>query len=114
MEIRITQNQIKNLIFNIRETQVMLDSHLAELYGLETRVLNQAVKRNLDRFPEKFRFQLSQGEWEALRSQIVILESKTIDLQANNDISGKHKEYLLPAWTRLALKSYTNLNYDRQ
>jgi hypothetical protein len=105
MEIMITQNQIKNLIFNIRETQVMLDSHLAELCGVETRVLNQAVKRNPDRFPEKFRLQLSQGEWEALRSQIVILERKTIDLQANTDTRGKHKKYLLPAWPRSALKS---------
>ncbi len=50
----------------------MLDSDLAELYGVETRVLNQAVSRNLDRFPEDFMFQLDTHEWESLISQIVI------------------------------------------
>ncbi len=49
----------------------MLDSDLAELYGVETRVLNQAVRRNIDRFPEDFMFQLQQTEWENLMSQIV-------------------------------------------
>ncbi len=47
---------IVNRIFTIREQQVMIDSHLAEMYGVETEVLNKAVKRNLDRFPELFRF----------------------------------------------------------
>lgn len=49
----------------------MLDSDLAELYGVQTKVLNQAVKRNLDRFPEDFMFQLSENEYKILRSQIV-------------------------------------------
>ncbi|WP_245989232.1 ORF6N domain-containing protein [Pelobium manganitolerans] len=49
----------------------MLDSDLAELYGVDTRVLNQAVRRNIDRFPEDFMFQLQQTEWENLMSQIV-------------------------------------------
>jgi hypothetical protein len=53
----------------------MLDSDLAELYGVETRVLNQAVKRNIDRFPEDFMFQLNETEWNSLMSQFVI--SKT-------------------------------------
>lgn len=51
---------------------VMLDSDLAVLYGVETRAINQAVKRNQGRFPERFRFQLSEDEWLALKSQIVI------------------------------------------
>lgn len=50
----------------------MLDSDLAELYGVETRMLNQAVKRNINRFPEDFMFQLSHKDWEILRSQFVI------------------------------------------
>ena len=50
----------------------MLDSDLADLYGVETRVLNQAVSRNLDRFPEDFMFQLSKDEWANLKSQFVI------------------------------------------
>lgn len=53
----------------------MLDSDLAELYGVETRVLNQSIKRNLERFPEDFMFQLNENEWEFLISQFVI--SKT-------------------------------------
>ncbi len=50
----------------------MLSNHLAELYGVETRALIQAVKRNIDRFPKDFMFQLSKKEFENLKSQIVI------------------------------------------
>ena len=63
--------KIQNMIYVIREKQVMLDSDLALLYQVETKVLNQAVKRHLDRFPESFSFQLSEDEYESLRSQIV-------------------------------------------
>lgn len=62
---------IKNSIFNIRGVQVMLDSHLAELYQIETKVLNQSVKRNAQRFPISFMFQLNEKEWINLKSQIV-------------------------------------------
>ena len=63
---------IKDKIFEIRRQKVMLSSDLAELYGVETRVLNQAVKRNSTRFPEDFMFQLSDNEEENLKSQIVM------------------------------------------
>lgn len=63
--------QIQNLIYVIRGKQVMLDSDLAMLYQVETKVFNQAVKRNLERFPENFRFQLTSEEYETLRSQFV-------------------------------------------
>ena len=53
---------IENLILNIRGKQVMLDRDLARLYGVETKVLNQAVKRNIERFPERFMFQLTDNE----------------------------------------------------
>ncbi len=56
-------------IYYIRDQKVMLDSDLAELYGVETRILNQQVKRNQDRFPEDFMFQLTDVEWEILKSQ---------------------------------------------
>jgi hypothetical protein len=59
-------------IYMIRNQKVMLDSDLAELYGVETRVLNQAIKRNIVRFPDSFMFQLSEEEWNALISQFVI------------------------------------------
>ncbi len=62
---------IKNKIHTIRGVQVMLDSDLAELYGVEVKALNQAVKRNKERFPEHFMFQLSQNELKVLRSQFV-------------------------------------------
>ncbi len=64
---------IKNRIYEVRGQRVMLDRDLAELYGVETRVLNQAVKRNIERFPEDFMFQLDKGEMELLRSQFVTL-----------------------------------------
>jgi len=62
---------IKSLIYIVRKQQVMLDSDLATLYQVETRVLNQAVKRNTSRFPENFYFQLTSGEFENLKSQFV-------------------------------------------
>ena len=58
-------------IFLIRAQKVMLDFHLAELYGVQTKVLKQAVRRNIDRFPADFMFELSDKEFETLRSQIV-------------------------------------------
>ena len=73
----IPVERIERAILSIRGEKVMLDRDLAELYGVETRVLNQAVKRNADRFPEDFMFQLTAGEAEAVRrsrSQSVILK----------------------------------------
>jgi hypothetical protein len=67
MEISVIQNKI----FEIRGQRVMLDFHLAELYQIETKVLNQAVKRNIERFPPDFMFQLDEKEFQILRSQIV-------------------------------------------
>jgi hypothetical protein len=66
------QPLIQSRILALREQRVMLDADLAQLYGVETRVLVQAVKRNLARFPGDFMFQLSGEEWAALRSQSVI------------------------------------------
>ena len=72
----------------------MFDSDLAMLYGVETRILNQAVKRNLRRFPDDFMFQVTKEEWNALRSQIATLE----DLKSQNvtsNFSGKQQEEVL-------------------
>ena len=66
---------IQNKIYEIRGHKVMLDFDLAVLYNVETRVLNQSVKRNIKRFPDDFMFQLNKKEWETLMSQFVI--SKT-------------------------------------
>ncbi len=62
---------IQSRIYEIRGERVMLDFDLALLYEVETKVLNQAVKRNLQRFPDDFMFQLTPKEWESIRSQIV-------------------------------------------
>jgi len=90
MDNLIKIENLQSKIYTIRDTQVMLDSDLAHLYGVETRVFNQAVKRNIKRFPENFRFQLTQEEYESiLRSQIVILNETS-----NQNRRGKHRKYL--------------------
>lgn len=68
MELQIIQSKI----YEIRGQKVMLDRDLAELYQVETRVVNQAVKRNLKRFPSDFMFQVTEEEFEILKSQFVI------------------------------------------
>lgn len=68
---------IQGLIYTIRGQQIMIDTDLAALYQVETRVLNQAVKRNIERFPDRFRFQLTAEELKNLQSQIVIASSIT-------------------------------------
>jgi phage regulator Rha-like protein len=80
----INSNELQSKIFTIRGLQVMMDRDLAELYQVEIRVLNQAVKRNIEHFPEHFRFQLEAEEFELLRSQNVTLEKGR----------GKHRKYL--------------------
>lgn len=77
MSNEITAKTIETKILIIRSQQVMIDRDLAELYGTETKVLNQAVKRNIERFPEDFMFQLSDEEFLVLRSQIVTSKTET-------------------------------------
>jgi len=64
--------QIQSKIYEVRSQKVMLDFDLAELYEVETRVLNQAIKRNMDSFPEDFMFKLSAEEWDRMSSQFVM------------------------------------------
>jgi hypothetical protein len=80
---------IAQTIFVLRGHRVILDSNLAAIYGVETRMLNQAVKRNSARFPEDFRFQLTDSEALSLRSQTVILKSTR----------GRHVKFLPQAFT---------------
>ncbi len=72
---------IQNKIYEIRGQKVMLDRDLAQMYGVETRVLNQAVKRNADRFPADFMFQLTDKEIEGWKSQNVISNSIRMGLR---------------------------------
>lgn len=82
---------IQSKIHEIRGQRVMLDRDLAEMYGVETRALNQAVKRNIDRFPEDFMFQLTKEE--CLRSQFVILNTE----------QGKHLKYMPYVFTEMGV-----------
>jgi hypothetical protein len=72
---------IINKIILLRDQKVLVDRDLAELYGVDTRTLNQAVKRNLKRFPEDFMFQMSKEEFEIWRSQIVISNGDRMGLR---------------------------------
>ncbi len=89
----IPDELVMNKIYLIRGLKVMIDFDLASLYGVETRVLNQAVKRNSARFPGDFMFQLSKKEWEFLRSQIII-SSGEINSSQNVMSSRKHRGVL--------------------
>ncbi len=91
---RIDPTNIQNRIFTIRGMQVMVDRDLADLYQVETRVLNQAVKRNADRFPAEFMFQLSRQEFEDWKSQIVISNKETLISQSvtSKEKRGGHRK----------------------
>jgi len=67
---KLSTDQLGQLIYEIRGERVMLDSDLASIYGVETKALNRAVKRNTDRFPKDFMFQISADEWQNLKYQI--------------------------------------------
>ena len=80
-DLAINEKYIKNLIYTIRGKQVMLDNDLAELFQVETKYLNRAVKRNIQRFPDSFRFQLTSEEYDFLISQIVISKENVLNSQ---------------------------------
>ena len=88
---RIARQGIESRIFVLRGQRVMLDSDLAKLYGVEVKALNQAVKRNVERFPGDFMFQLSSRESESLRSQFVTLKA--------GSQRGRHAKYPPRAFT---------------
>ena len=81
----ISNEEIKNLIYTIRGKQVMLDSDVARLYHCATQYVNRVVKRNIERFPEEFCFQLNEDEFKVLRCQFVTL---------NENGRGQHRKYL--------------------
>jgi hypothetical protein len=74
-ELKISREQIENRIFTIRGTQVMIDRDLAEMYQVGTKVLNQAVKRNIEGFPKAIRFHLSDNEKDELVAKCDRFES---------------------------------------
>ena len=90
----ITQILVQSKIFLIRGKQVMIDRDLAELYGVETKRITESVKRNIERFPEKFRFQLTAEEYEFLRSQIATSKDEEDILRSQIVTSKKEKDSL--------------------
>ena len=95
---------IRSRILTIRGVQVMLDRDLAELYGVPTKALNQAVKRNLERFPERFMFQLTKNEVSTLRSQIVTssmeadVRSQNVTLDSDNRSRILRSQFVTSSW----------------
>lgn len=97
-------------IFEIRGKKVMLDRDLAGLYGVPAKVLNQAVKRNIKRFPEDFMFELSWEEADSLRSQFVTLEKSEYRVSRK----GKHAKYLPHVFTEHGVAMLSSvLNSER-
>ena len=118
---------IENKIFSVRGQQVMLDRDLAELYQVETRVLNQAVTRNIDIFPERFAFQLTKEEFQNLKSQIVtsswggVRKSPYVFtehgcLQASNvlksAVAKKMSVFIIDAFVAMKNQAFSNPNYE--
>lgn len=90
----ITPVLIESKIFVIRGKQVMIDRDLAELYGVETKRITEAVKRNIERFPEEFRFQLTKEEYDFLKSQFVTSKNEDDSLRSQI-MTLKHEDELL-------------------
>jgi len=95
MDELIVQGEINSKILTLRGKPVMLDRDLAGLYEVETRVLNQAVKRNLDRFPNDFMFQITKDEFENWKSQIVISNSDVMGLRKMPYVFTEQGVYML-------------------
>jgi len=100
MEVQIIQNKI----YEIRGCKVMLDFDLAEMYQVETKRLNETVKRNIKRFPSDFMFKLTSIEYNFLRSQIATLENQT-----PFDGRGKYSKYLPTAFTQEGVSMLSGL-----
>ncbi|MGC4101179.1 ORF6N domain-containing protein [Ferruginibacter sp.] len=98
--IKMNLEIIHPKIFEIRGQKVMLDFDLAELYEVETRALNQSIKRNAGKFPEDFMFRLTTGEWEAIREQIDSLvkhkipSSQIVMMEFPKNRTGKYLPYV--------------------
>ena len=100
---------IQSKIYEIRGQKVMLDFDLAEMYEVETRVLNQAVKRNIERFPEDFMFQLTKEEWENMSSQFVMTSRSKRPKTATPLVFTKHGVVMLSSVLRSNIAIQTSI-----
>lgn len=93
----LTTKEIESRILTIRNQQVMIDRDLAKLYGVETRILIQAVKRNIERFPDTFMFQLNEEEFSIWKSQLVTSKSDDENLTS---------QFVMSSWGGLRRAPY--------
>lgn len=105
----IRADQIFSLIYEVRGHKVMLDKDLAEMYGVETRVLKQAVRRNLDRFPSDFMFELNDTEWDTIKES---LRSQNVTL--NESQRGRHSKYNPFAFTEQGVAMLSSVLNSKQ
>jgi len=104
MDVSVPVEVIKGKIFLIRGQKVLLDSDLAEMYGVDTKRLNEQVRRNITRFPPDFMFELNENEYASLRSQIATIKSGR----------GAHRKYLPNVFTEQGVAMLSSvLNSDR-
>src|ERR1035437_8551184 len=109
---------IQEKIYEIREFKVLLDYDLAQLYEVQTKALNQAVKRNLKRFPHDFMFRLSMAEWQVIQSQFVTASESDISLRSQivtlKTGRGQHSKYTPYAFTEQGVAMLSGiLNSDK-
>ena len=107
MELQVIQNKI----YELRRRRVMLDFDLAEMYGVETKILNQSVKRNIERFPDDFMFQLTNQEFTILKSQIVT--SSWGGSRKNPNAFTEHGVSMLSGILRSPIAVQVNINIIR-
>jgi len=107
MELQVIQNKI----YELRGRRVMLDFDLAEMYGVETKILNQSVKRNIERFPDDFMFQLTNQEFTILKSQIVT--SSWGGSRKNPNAFTEHGVSMLSGILRSPIAVQVNINIIR-
>src|SRR3989304_9924053 len=109
MEIIVQQEVIERKIYLIRGKSVMLDRDLAELYGVETRVLNQAVKRNINRFPEDFMFSLTREEIGRISQIVIRSRSQFVTLKRGQNI-----KYLPYAFTEQGVAMLSSVLHSKR
>ncbi len=113
MDELVVQGEISSRILTLRGKQVMLVRDFSEIYQVENRVLNQAVKRNLDRFPDDFIFQLSKEEFENLKSQIVISSSEHGGVRKMPHAFTEEGIYMLATVLRSPIATQTSISIIR-
>lgn len=111
MKNMVVLEVVEKKIYLIRGHKVMLSTHLAELYGVEIRALIQAVKRNIERFPEDFMFQLTLEEAKSLRSQFVILDDAG---RKDSSGRGRYSKYLPYAFTEQGVAMLSTVLRSRE